>query len=365
MSRHPPSEASRRRTYVRWMCRLTLLLTAFFALTTPASAAWTWPASGDVITPYRNGADPYATGQHRGIDIAAPEGTPVVAAAGGAVRFAGTVGSSGLTVSVRTGDGYDTSYLHLSSLAVRAGGQVSAGDRIGAVGTTGTRSAPEPHLHFGVRDAGSRQAYHDPLAFLPPPAAPPAPDPPPPAPIPAPKPAPPAAVPSPARLNAPAARRSPRPFAVPRRLPRPVSRPHRGARPLTAPERAPRSFAAPHGVPRPVTAPHGIPRPVTGRRGAPAPDGTPRAVTPTRPLAGPRRAPAPIAAPRRPRPAARQARAARADSERGAGLDMWWAIACGGLLLAAAVLAPTEGRTGGKRALAGRLGRLRALALRR
>ena len=52
-----------------------------------------------------------------------------MAAAGGEVRFAGTAGSSGLTVSVRTGDGFDTSYLHLSSLAVRAGARVSAGER--------------------------------------------------------------------------------------------------------------------------------------------------------------------------------------------------------------------------------------------
>src|SRR3954449_5447653 len=114
------------------MRRLLPLLIAFFALTQPAEAAWVWPVSGDVITPYRNGADPYATGQHRGIDIAAPVGTPVVAAAGGEVRFAGTAGSSGITIGIRTSDGYDTSYLHLSSLSVKAGAQVSPGDRIGA-----------------------------------------------------------------------------------------------------------------------------------------------------------------------------------------------------------------------------------------
>ena len=159
------------------MRRFVLLLiafsavTAFLALAPRARAAWVWPVTGDVITPYRNGTDPYATGQHRGIDIAAPVGAPVVAAAGGEVRFAGTAGSSGLTIGIRTADGYDTSYLHLSSLAVRAGAQVSAGERIGAVGTTGVRSATAPHLHFGVRDAGTRHDYHDPLAFLPPPPA--------------------------------------------------------------------------------------------------------------------------------------------------------------------------------------------------
>jgi hypothetical protein len=124
-----------------------------------------------VITPYRNTADPYAGGQHRGIDIAAPVGTPVAAAAAGTVTFAGTAGSSGLTVAVRTDDGFDTSYLHLSAIRVRAGELVTAGAELGAVGISGRRSAAEPHLHFGVREAGSRFAYRDPLDFLPPPPA--------------------------------------------------------------------------------------------------------------------------------------------------------------------------------------------------
>jgi hypothetical protein len=181
------------------MRRLLLTFAAFFVLITPANAAWTWPVSGEVITPYRNGSDPYATGQHRGIDIAAPVGAAVRAAAGGDVRFAGTAGSSGVTISIRTAGGYDTSYLHLSALEVRAGAHVSAGDRIGAVGTTGsagTRSATAPHLHFGVRDAGTRHSYHDPLAFLPPaPPAGPAPEPPVPAPAPRPEPSVPDAAP--------------------------------------------------------------------------------------------------------------------------------------------------------------------------
>src|SRR5688500_14892690 len=198
-------------------------LTAFLLLTTPAAASWTWPVSGEVITPYRNGTDPYASGQHRGIDIAAPAGTPVAAATAGEVRFAGPAGSSGLTVSIRTGDGYDTSYLHLSSLAVRAGAHVDPGDRIGAVGTTGIRSATEPHLHFGVRDAGSRYAYHDPMKFLPPVAAlPRASDPPPPATAPDLAPAPPAVAPAPARVPKAAPRRAPRPVPVSRSAPRPA-----------------------------------------------------------------------------------------------------------------------------------------------
>jgi hypothetical protein len=69
---------------------------------------------------------------------------------------------------VRTADGrFDTSYLHLATASVRAGQSIGPGDRIGAVGTTGTPSTTSPHLHFGVRDAGTRR-YRDPLDFLPP-----------------------------------------------------------------------------------------------------------------------------------------------------------------------------------------------------
>jgi hypothetical protein len=181
----------------------------FLALASPAWAAWVWPLSGEVITPYSNGDDPYASGQHRGIDIAGETGQPVAAAAAGSVRFAGTAGSSGLTVSIRTLDGFDTSYLHLSSASVREGESVTAGERIGAVGTSGTRSTERAHLHFGVREAGSRHAYRDPLAFLP--ALPPAAESPREASAPQPTPEP--VAPAPAPLSngerAPAARRGP------------------------------------------------------------------------------------------------------------------------------------------------------------
>src|SRR5437773_949184 len=121
----------------------------------PAHGApgWQWPVRGPVITRYLNGDDPYDAGQHRGIDIGAPVGAPVAAATDGRVTFAGTAGSSGLTVGIATADGsYETSYLHLSSIAVHRGDVVRAGERIGAVGTSGRRSAEAPHLHFGVRD---------------------------------------------------------------------------------------------------------------------------------------------------------------------------------------------------------------------
>lgn len=156
---------------IKFASALALVLVLSLALPGAAlgSPGWRWPVSGRVITPYRNGGDPYAGGQHRGIDIAAPVGAGVVAAAGGRVTFAGLAGASGLTVAVRTADGaYDTAYLHLSAIRVRAGDAVGTGEAIGAVGTSGHRSADEPHLHFGVRRAGDRFAYIDPLTLLPP-----------------------------------------------------------------------------------------------------------------------------------------------------------------------------------------------------
>ena len=146
-------------------------VTVALVMWTPALAVadtWRWPVSGDVLTAFADAGGPYADGQHRGVDVAAAAGTPVTAAVSGHVRFAGLVGSSGLTVSVRTADGrFDTSYLHLSTVSVRSGQVVGAGERIGAVGMSGRPSTATPHLHFGVRDAGTRR-YRDPLDFLPP-----------------------------------------------------------------------------------------------------------------------------------------------------------------------------------------------------
>jgi len=154
------------------MIRAVLVLVLALAAIAPATASadgWTWPVKGELVSPYRYAGNPYDGGQHRGIDVAAPEGARVVAAHAGRVRFAGVAGSSGSTVSVRTADGrFDTSYLHLSALDVSEGEEVGAGDSIGAVGTTGRRSTGTAHLHFGVRVAGRRHGYRDPLDFLPP-----------------------------------------------------------------------------------------------------------------------------------------------------------------------------------------------------
>ena len=264
-----------------------------------ARAEWVWPLRGEVITPYRNGTDPYASGQHRGIDIAGEVGTAVVAAAGGEVRFAGTVGSSGLTVSIRTADGrFDTSYLHLASVTVSKGEPVSAGDRIGTVGTSGTRSAATPHLHFGVRDAGSRNAYHDPLDFLPPPAAPPDG----PRETPAPQPAPAPARPAPGPVEAPAGRRVPVGAPNGRRVPVggpdgrrvPVGAPNGRRVPVGAPGRRV-LVGAPNGGSVPVGGPDGRRVPVGAPNGRRVPAGGPNARRV--PVGAPYARPVPVGAP--------------------------------------------------------------------
>jgi murein DD-endopeptidase MepM/ murein hydrolase activator NlpD len=149
----------------RTLALLTAALVAVSGIAPPAAAAgWSWPVDGEVITTYRNGDDPYAAGQHRGIDIAAPVGTPVRAGVSGQVTFAGRLPDSGNCVTVRTNDGrYLVSYLHLGSLSVKKSDTVFASSVVGEVGLTGKRSAEHPHLHLGVRAEG---VYVDPLPLL-------------------------------------------------------------------------------------------------------------------------------------------------------------------------------------------------------
>lgn len=89
---------------------------------------------------------------HLGVDYAAPAGTPVHAVAAGVVVSAGWNGDGGRTVRLRHPNGYETLYMHLSSMAVRAGARVAQGDLIGRVGTSGLSTGP--HLDYRVRRNG-------------------------------------------------------------------------------------------------------------------------------------------------------------------------------------------------------------------
>jgi murein DD-endopeptidase MepM/ murein hydrolase activator NlpD len=90
--------------------------------------------------------------QHLGIDLAAPEGSPIHAAREGVVRFAGKAGGYGQLVIVDHGEGLETRYAHCGSIEVRAGDSVASGQRLAEVGATGR--ATGPHLHFEVRQRG-------------------------------------------------------------------------------------------------------------------------------------------------------------------------------------------------------------------
>jgi murein DD-endopeptidase MepM/ murein hydrolase activator NlpD len=89
---------------------------------------------------------------HTGIDVAAAEGSPVLAAAPGIVRRAGRRGGYGNAVEIDNGSGISTLYGHASALAVKEGDSVKAGDPVALVGHTGR--ATGSHLHFEVRKDG-------------------------------------------------------------------------------------------------------------------------------------------------------------------------------------------------------------------
>jgi murein DD-endopeptidase MepM/ murein hydrolase activator NlpD len=116
-----------------------------------------WPVQGRISSPY----GPRSNGFHHGLDIAAPQSTPIKAARGGVVEFAGWLNVYGRTVIINHGNGYQTLYAHNSSIAVKEGQSVNAGQTIAKIGSTG--NATGPHVHFEIIVDGNRV---DPLRFL-------------------------------------------------------------------------------------------------------------------------------------------------------------------------------------------------------
>src|SRR3954469_19700315 len=116
----------------------------------PVAGAWTWPVDGPVLHPFSLGSDPYAGGQHRGVDIAAGAGNAVRAPVAGRVSFAGTLPRYGRTVTIRA-DGLAVTLLHLGELAVARGADVAEGQAIALAGPTGDVEHPTAYVHLGVR----------------------------------------------------------------------------------------------------------------------------------------------------------------------------------------------------------------------
>jgi murein DD-endopeptidase MepM/ murein hydrolase activator NlpD len=144
----------------------TALLAISLAATLPAPSfaapapGYLRPVRGPIIRHFEPPPTPYAAG-HRGIDLAVPVGTAVVASNTGIVAFAGPVGGE-LFVSVDHPDGIRTTYSFLSAVLVKRGARVGRGDVVGLSGR-GHPGSTQPHLHFGARVGAD---YIDPEPLL-------------------------------------------------------------------------------------------------------------------------------------------------------------------------------------------------------
>ncbi|MBQ8002972.1 MAG: peptidoglycan DD-metalloendopeptidase family protein [Clostridia bacterium] len=116
-----------------------------------------WPAEGSFTSGYgrRWGRN------HNGIDIAAKPGTPIYAPAMGLVTFSDTKSGYGNYIMIDHGDGYVTTYAHLTTSYVKEGDSVKEGDVIGTIGSTGRVTGP--HLHFEILHNGN---YVDPMRYI-------------------------------------------------------------------------------------------------------------------------------------------------------------------------------------------------------
>ena len=242
---------------------------------TPGAWAWGWPADGPVLRPYSLGDDPYAGGQHRGVDIGIVDAAAIRAPASGQVTFAGQVPTHGLTVTIVTSDGDKASLTHVGRLLVKRGAQVAEGDPVAESGPSGEAEHDTPYVHLGVR-TGSSETYVDPLTLLPARSTPPPPAPVPsnppaaPAPVPSSPPAPPAASPaSPPAATTPA----PSPNPVPPPNPSPAPSPSPSAVPSPAPSPVASTSPTPAADPAP-SRPSGAPDAASPDSGSAEPDAT-------------------------------------------------------------------------------------------
>lgn len=131
------------------VCGVLLLLLLHHMHEKTEPDKYLWPVSGGTVT------DAFGAGRgHGGIDLAAPTGTEIYAAADGTVGFAGWGTGYGNYIILLHEDGRQTVYGHCAELLVQQGMSVQCGEQIALVGATG--DATGPHLHFEVRENGER-----------------------------------------------------------------------------------------------------------------------------------------------------------------------------------------------------------------
>jgi murein DD-endopeptidase MepM/ murein hydrolase activator NlpD len=115
-----------------------------------------WPVSGRITSTFGYRSNPFGGRMsefHSGLDIAAPYGTQVTAAGAGTVIFVGYKAGYGRVIVIDHGNGYQTSYCHLSASLTSNGKKVNKGEAIGRVGSSGRSTGA--HLHFGVTLKGA------------------------------------------------------------------------------------------------------------------------------------------------------------------------------------------------------------------
>ena len=131
----------------------------------PSSSGWVKPLKSYSITSAFGMRVHPITGEykmHQGVDMSAPQGTPIYAARSGKVTTtAFQAGGAGYYVSINHGDGYASVYMHMTHYIVKPGNYVNAGQVIGYVGSTGGSTGP--HLHFGISYNGD---YKNPMNFI-------------------------------------------------------------------------------------------------------------------------------------------------------------------------------------------------------
>ena len=131
----------------------------------PSSSGWVKPVKNYTITSAFGMRIHPISGKkkmHEGVDMAAPQGTPIYAAKDGKVtRTSYQAGGAGYYVSINHGDGFSSIYMHMTHYIVKSGQYVKAGQVIGYVGSTGGSTGP--HLHFGISYNGT---YVNPMKYI-------------------------------------------------------------------------------------------------------------------------------------------------------------------------------------------------------
>nr|WP_325230086.1 peptidoglycan DD-metalloendopeptidase family protein [uncultured Oscillibacter sp.] len=130
---------------------------------TAPTGTFRWPTTGRISSRFGGRSSPGGIGStnHKGIDIAVPYRTPIYAADGGTVTYAGWMGGYGYLVQIDHGNGYVTRYGHNSSLTVSVGQKVYKGQQIARAGSTGNSTGN--HCHFEIRLNGVAK---NPLNYL-------------------------------------------------------------------------------------------------------------------------------------------------------------------------------------------------------